>query len=100
SELNVLVFDPKLENMIISSNQGQEPEDVAIEPNLAKSMVGKIQQEASRLLSLGQRPVLLAPDFLRPAMAKMLRKHVPDLAILSHTEVPENRKVAVIAVVK
>lgn len=99
-DLSVLVFDPKLENMIIQSNQGQEPVNVAIEPNLATTMMNKMTQEADRLLSLGQKPVLLVQDFLRPAIARLMRKAAPELTILSHSEVPESKKVSVLAVVK
>ncbi|HEX4844328.1 MAG TPA: flagellar biosynthesis protein FlhA [Limnobacter sp.] len=99
-DLQVLVFDPKLENMIISSNQGQAPGEVAIEPNLANSMMSKVSQEAQKLLNLGQTPVLLVQDFLRPALANLLRRAAPGLTILSHSEVPESKKIAVLSVIK
>ncbi|WP_370264068.1 flagellar biosynthesis protein FlhA [Limnobacter sp.] len=99
-ELQVLVFDPKLENMIITSNQGQAPADVAIEPNLANSMVNKVTQEAQKLLGLGQTPVLLVQDFLRPALAALLRRAVPGLIVICHSEVPESKKIAVLSVIK
>ncbi|MCQ8897519.1 flagellar biosynthesis protein FlhA [Limnobacter humi] len=99
-DLQVLVFDPKLENMIIQSNQGQAPADVAIEPNLANTMSNKLTHEAQRLLAMGQSPVLLVQDFLRPALAQLLRKAAPGLTILSHSEVPEYKKVSVLSVIK
>ncbi len=99
-ELQVLVFDPKLENMIIQSNQGQAAAEVAIEPNLGTTMVNKVSAEAQKLIALGQSPILLVQDFLRPALSQLLRKSVEGLTILSHSEIPDDRKVSVLSVIK
>ena len=42
---------------------------------------------------------LLVPDVLRLSMARLLKRAAPNLRVLSHSEIPENRTIRVAQVV-
>ena len=44
-------------------------------------------------------PVLLTPPGLRPVLSKFLRRALPQLAVLSHNEIPDNKNIRVVGVV-
>ncbi len=48
---------------------------------------------------MGLDPVLLVPTQLRPLMARFLRRTMPQLRVLSHAEVPDNRNIRITAMI-
>lgn len=98
-ELNVLVMEPKLEQMISHAHTSAGPDQVGIDPNLAENLARQAADAAGRQEQLGQSPVLLVPDALRLAMARLLKRAAPNLRVLSHSEIPENRTIRVAQVV-
>ena len=98
-ELNVLVMEPKLEQMISSAHSAAGNEYVGIDPNLAENLARQTADAAGRQEQLGQSPVLLVPDALRFSMARLLKRASPNLRVLSHSEIPESRTIRVVQVV-
>ena len=98
-ELNVLVLEPRLEQMINQAHAGNSQEQVGIDPNLAETLARQTAEAANRQEQLGQAPVLLVPDTLRLSMARLLKRAAPNLRVLSHSEIPENRTIRVAQVV-
>ena len=98
-ELNVLVMEPKLEQMITQAHSGSNNEQIGIDPNLAENLARQTADAASRQEQLGQAPVLLVPDVLRLSMSRLLKRSSPSLKVLSHSEIPENRTIRVAQVV-
>lgn len=97
-ELNVLVLEPKLEQMISQAAAGGG-ESVGIDPNLAENLARHTADAAHKQEQLGQTPVLLVPDPLRLSMARLLKRAAPSLRVLSHSEIPESRTIRVAQVV-
>ncbi len=97
-DLNVLVLEPRLEQMINQAHQGQG-EQIGMDPNLAENLARQTSDAANRQEQLGQTPVLLVPDTLRLGMARLLKRAAPNLRVLSHSEIPENRTIRVAQVV-
>lgn len=98
-DLNVLVMEPKLEQMIANAHSATGHEQVGIDPNLAENLARQTADAAGRQEQLGQNPVLLVPDNLRLSMARLLKRAAPNLRVLSHSEIPENRTIRVAQVV-
>jgi len=98
-DLNVLVMEPKLEQMITHAHTAAGQDQVGIDPNLAENLARQTADAASRQEQLGQSPVLLVPDALRLSMARLLKRAAPNLRVLSHSEIPENRTIRVAQVV-
>jgi flagellar biosynthesis protein FlhA len=98
-DLNVLVMEPKLEQMITNAHSATGQDQVGIDPNLAETLARQTADAAGRQEQLGQSPVLLVPDVLRLSMARLLKRAAPNLRVLSHSEIPENRTIRVAQVV-
>ncbi|WP_246066397.1 flagellar biosynthesis protein FlhA [Limnobacter alexandrii] len=98
-DLNVLVMEPKLEQMISHAHTAAGQDQVGIDPNLAENLARQTADAAGRQEQLGQSPVLLVPDALRLSMARLLKRAAPNLRVLSHSEIPENRTIRVAQVV-
>jgi len=98
-DLNVLVMEPKLEQMITHAHSAAGQDQVGIDPNLAETLARQTAEAAGRQEQLGQSPVLLVPDALRLSMARLLKRAAPNLRVLSHSEIPENRTIRVAQVV-
>lgn len=98
-DLNVLVMEPKLEQMITHAHSAAGQDQVGIDPNLAETLARQAAEAAGRQEQLGQSPVLLVPDALRLSMARLLKRAAPNLRVLSHSEIPENRTIRVAQVV-
>jgi flagellar biosynthesis protein FlhA len=91
-ELQVLALEPDLERLLAQSAGG--PAD-ALEPGLAEALVRGAEAAVRRIESLGHVPALLVEERLRAPLARLLRRAVPQLKVLSHAEVPDNRIVRV-----
>ncbi|MFN4328624.1 MAG: flagellar biosynthesis protein FlhA [Limnobacter sp.] len=98
-ELSVLVMEPRLEQMISQAHSNVATEHVGIDPNLAENLARQTAEAAGRQEQLGQSPVLLVPDVLRLSMSRLLKRAAPNLKVLSHSEIPENRSIRVAQVV-
>ncbi|KWR87798.1 flagellar biosynthesis protein FlhA [Cupriavidus sp. IDO] len=94
-DLQVIGLDAGLERVLSQalSNGG------GIEPGLADALLQQTQGAVSRQEQLGLDPVLLVPSQLRPLMARFLRRTLPQLRVLSHAEVPDNRNIRITAMI-
>ncbi len=96
NELQVIVVEPELERMLnqaVSTDEG-----LAIEPNLAEGLLRGASAAVTRQEALGHPTALLVPERLRVPLARMLRRAVPSLRVLSHAEIPETRTIRVSSV--
>lgn len=96
-ELPVMTLDPQLESILLSAVQSKA--GGGLEPGLAESLLQSASQEAERVEQQGHNPVLLTPTALRPLLSKFLRRALPQLAVLAHNEIPDNKTIRIIAVV-
>jgi flagellar biosynthesis protein FlhA len=97
-ELPVVTLDADLEQLLVSSaaNAAATP---GLEPGLAERLQSRLQQVVSGQDSLGEPSVLLVPPVLRPALTRFARASLPQLHVLAWNEIPDSRKVRLIATV-
>ena len=101
AELPVMVLEPELEKIVhqaMGAGAGGGS-GLGLEPGLADSLLRDTQNATRRNEALGQPPVLLAPDSLRWPLARLLRRSLPQLRVLAHGEIPDNRSIRVTSVV-
>ena len=96
TELPVIVFDPQLEKLLSQAASGNA---FALEPGLAETLTREVQTAVQAQERRGDPAVLLAADALRPALARLLRRSLPQLRILAHSEIPDNRAIRVTTLV-
>jgi flagellar biosynthesis protein FlhA len=97
-ELPVITLDPRLEQ-ILQEAVGGRGESQGLEPTLAERLQAQLAETAQRQEAAGQPAVLLVAPALRPWLARFLRFAVPSLRVLAYTEVPESRRVRLVAAV-
>ncbi|MBV8270766.1 MAG: flagellar biosynthesis protein FlhA [Cupriavidus sp.] len=95
ADLQVIGLDAGLERVLSQAlaNGG------GIEPGLADAVLQQAQGAVTRQEQLGLDAVLLVPATLRPLMARFLRRTLPQLKVLSHAEIPDNRNIRITAMI-
>jgi len=98
SEIGVLALDPSLEQLLMQAAGNRTgDEEAGLEPGLAEGLLRRASQLAQEREAAGQTPVLLVPAPLRQLLSRFLRRSLPQLRVLSHNEIPDNRTVRIIA---
>jgi len=59
-----------------------------LEPARAQRLIRQISQEMEKMASVGHPPVLLCPGRLRLPLRRLTERSLPNLAVLSYSEVP------------
>jgi flagellar biosynthesis protein FlhA len=97
-ELPVITLDPRLEQILQEALKGGA-ETAGIEPTLAERLQSQLSETAHRQEVAGQPAVLLVAPALRPWLSRFLRFAVPSLKVLAYNEVPDSKRVRLIAAV-
>ncbi len=97
-ELPVITLDPRLEQILQEALKGGA-ETAGIEPTLAERLQGQLSETVRRQEVTGQPAILLVSPALRPWLARFLRFAVPNLRVLAYNEIPDSKRVRLIAAV-
>jgi flagellar biosynthesis protein FlhA len=98
-ELPVITLDPALEQVLQDSMAGGADGSPGFEPGLADRIQTALGDSARRQDAAGEPAVLLVAPKIRPWIARLMRHSTPSLAVLAYNEIPENRRIRVIAAV-
>jgi flagellar biosynthesis protein FlhA len=92
-ELEVIAFDPNLENLLA---QALAPGSAgALEPGVADLVVKATGEAAGRQEESGVPACLLVPDRIRVPVARLLKKAAPRLRVLGHAEIPDTHSIRI-----
>jgi len=97
-ELPVITLDPGLEQLLQDSMAGGG-ESPGFEPSLADRVQTALSDSTRRQEAAGEPAVLLVAPKIRPWVARLMRYSTPSLSVLAYNEIPENRRIRVIAAV-
>jgi flagellar biosynthesis protein FlhA len=98
-ELPVITLDPGLEQVLQDSMAGGDDASPGFEPGLAERIQTALADSTRRQEAAGEPAVLLVAPKIRPWIARLMRHSTPSLAVLAYNEIPENRRIRVIAAV-
>jgi flagellar biosynthesis protein FlhA len=98
-ELPVITLDPALEQVLQDSMAGGGDASPGFEPGLADRIQTALGDSARRQDAAGEPAVLLVAAKIRPWIARLMRHSTPSLSVLAYNEIPENRRIRVIAAV-
>ena len=97
--LQVMTLDPTVESQFLQSIQavqggaertpGGNPM-LVIEPKMAEQFIGRLVQQAERMMKSNLLPVLLCSPELRRHIRALSERVVPHLRVLSMAEIPQN----------
>jgi len=98
--LCLLSLDRSVEEAVIDGVQSSEQGSyLACEPAIVQKILMSLRQEMEKFNVTGTNPVLIASPSIRRHIKKLTERFVPNLAVLSHSEVPPNIKIQSLGVV-
>ena len=95
----VITLDPEFENLLINADRQNQQSDLIIDGKLSQNMIQKLSSVVDDQMAESKTPFLIVAPVIRKKLSKLVRAHLSDLNILSFTELPESKKVEVIATV-
>ncbi|MDB5961517.1 MAG: flhA [Massilia sp.] len=98
AELSVMTLDNRLERLLMQA-MGAGGDGSGIEPGLADTIAQQAGNAAAQQEAMGLTPVLLVPAPLRALLSRFLRRALPQLKVLSHSEIPESKTIRVTSLV-
>jgi len=99
TELQVMSLHHELENILTQVMQTGSTQGAGIEPGLADTLLKEARSAAQQQEKLGLPIVLLVPGVIRFLLAKFLRRALPQLRVLSHSEIPDSRKIKITSII-
>ncbi|MDH3637964.1 MAG: flagellar biosynthesis protein FlhA [Gammaproteobacteria bacterium] len=100
-EVPVMTLNPDLEQILLTTvNMADAGGSAAgFEPGLADRILRALSEAAQRQLAKGDPAVLVVTPKLRSVLATFLRHTIPDLRVLAFNEIPEQKRVRILATV-
>ncbi len=95
-ELQVLTLEPELERILNESTQGGA--SLGLEPGIMDRLQESLTDQAQRHELTGDPAVLLVSPNLRPWLSKMMRS-IRNLHILAYNEIPDDKRIEMVAAV-
>lgn len=101
-EIPVITMDPQLEQLLLNSvQQSQQAGEsgMVLEPGMAERLQSSLVDAAQKQEMMGQPSILLVAAPVRPLMSKFVRYSEQLIHVLSYQEIPENKKITIVATV-
>ncbi|MEK7778971.1 MAG: flagellar biosynthesis protein FlhA [Pseudomonadota bacterium] len=100
AELQVISLHHELESILVQvMHAGGTQTSGGMEPGLADTLLKEARNAVEHQEKLGLPVVLLVPSSIRQLLAKFLRRAMPQLRVLSHSEIPDTRKIKITSVI-
>ncbi len=92
--LCLLSLDRSVEEAVIDGVQTSDQGTfLAIEPATAQHILFKLRSEMDKFNQTGTNPLVIASPSIRRHVKKLTERFMPNLAVLSHNEIPPNIKI-------
>ncbi len=99
SELQVLVFDQKIEQSITNGlRQGDKPR-LILDPSYAEKVITQLAAFSEKMINSSINPILLCAPELRRHIRNLTERMLPDLSVVAMSEVPSTLSIKPFAVV-
>ncbi|MCH9695709.1 MAG: flagellar biosynthesis protein FlhA [Gammaproteobacteria bacterium] len=96
AELPVLTLEPELERILNES--AQENGNIGLEPAMVERLHQSLTEKAQSQEIAGEPAVLLVAPLVRPWMSRMMR-NIRNLHVLAYNEIPDDKRIQMIAAV-
>ena len=97
SALPVITFSAELEQMIVNIAKQTGANGLILEASLIQKIVSAINSVMEKMQNENRTAVMITAPIIRRDLSQMLRQHIPALNVLSFTELPDNKKIEVVA---
>ena len=95
--LPVITFSAELEQMIVNIAKQTGENGLILEASLIQKIVTAINTISEKMQNENRKAVMITAPVIRKDLSHMLRQHIPNLDVLSFTELPDNKKIEVVA---
>jgi flagellar biosynthesis protein FlhA len=97
--LPVITLSSELEHMLISMSRQSNDGGLLLDSNLAERLIKSVAEASERSSADGRQAIMVVSPQIRRQLSNVLRQHINDLAVLGFTELPDNRKINVVATI-
>ena len=97
--LPVMTLDTELEHMLITMVRQSGEEGLILDNSLAEQLLRKISETSEQVSARGDQAVMVVSPAIRRQFAQLVRQHIEDLNVLAFTELPDSRKIEVVATI-
>ena len=97
--LPVMTLDSELEHMLITMVRQSGEEGLILDNTLAEQLLRKISETSETVSARGDQVVMVVSPAIRRQFAQLVRQHIEDLHVLAFTELPDSRKIEVVATI-
>lgn len=99
AEMPVITLDPALEQLLLESVQGASNGALGIEPGMADRLFKSLEQVTQQQEIKGEASILVVAPPIRAYLSKLIRHTIRGLHVMSYNEIPDNKKIKVVATV-
>ena len=99
SPLPVITLNSDLENMLITMERQSAEEGLILDNELSEKLLTRLNQINDDMSSKGKQAVLVVSPVIRRSLSKLIRHHIDDMIVIGFTEIPDTRKIELIATI-
>ena len=101
NSIKVITLDQDVENTILNSiKRSEHGTYLAIEPPVVQNIVESMTEQMEKVKELIQQPIMLTSPIVRIYFKKLIDPFLPNLAVLSFSEIDSNIQIQAIGVVR
>lgn len=97
--LPVVTLDSAFEHLLINAAKRSEGDQLLLDGSLAEQMVKSLVRINEEQSDADKKLFLVVSPQIRRKLSSFLRQHIPDFPVLSFTELPDGRRVEIVATV-
>ncbi len=95
----VITLEPNFENLLINADRQNQQEELILDVSLSQTLITQLSNAVDQQLEKSKAPFLIVSPSIRRKLAKLVRAQLSDLNVLSFTELPETKRVEVVATI-
>ena len=97
--LPVITLSSELEHMLISMARQSGDAGLMLDNALAERLIKSVSQASEKAAAEGRQAVMVVSPAIRKQLSAIVRHHIDDMIIMGFTELPDSRKITVIATI-
>lgn len=97
--LPVITLSSELEHMLIQMARQSGEAGLMLDNALAEKLITSVTQASERVSAEGRTAVMVVSPAIRKHLSAIIRHHIDDMVVLGFTELPDNRKINVVATI-
>jgi flagellar biosynthesis protein FlhA len=97
--LPVITLSSELEHMLISMVRQSGEAGLMLDNALAERLIKSVSQASEKAAAEGRQAVMVVSPAIRKQLSTIVRHHIDDMIIMGFTELPDSRKITVIATI-